>query len=332
MAQPRILSSVEIEFQGQSQAREFVERAGFAIEVRHPQPGWPDEETRTKLDSFDALLAGGENLNADTMDRATQLKIIARNGVGFDKVDLDYCTQRGIVVTNTPGAMADAVADLTFALLLGMVRSLRLGDQRVKTEDTYDVPVGEDLGVMTLGLVGCGRIGTEVVRRARGFKMQVLVHDPYIDDAQIRALGAEPADRAALLSQADAVTLHLPLTAENHHLVNAEFLGLMKEGSYLINTARGGLVDEAALIAALDSGHLAGAGLDCQASEPPQGQSLELVRRDKVLALPHTGSKTLSARKRMALVAAQSIVALLQGRVPDHVVNKEVLDKLDLAG
>lgn len=332
MAQPRILSSVEIEFQGQSQARALMERAGFAVEVRHPQPGWPDEETRTKLVGFDALLAGGENLNADTMDRAAQLKIIARNGVGFDKVDLDYCTQRGIVVTNTPGAMADAVADLTFALLLGMVRSLRLGDQRVKAEDTYDVPVGEDLGVMTLGLVGCGRIGAEVVRRARGFKMQVLVHDPYIDDAQIRALGAEPADRAALLSQADAVTLHLPLTAENCQFVNAEFLGLMKEGAYLINTARGGLVDEAALIAALDRGHLAGAGLDCQASEPPQGQSLELVRRDKVLALPHTGSKTLSARKRMALVAAQSIVALLQGRVPDHVVNKKVLDKLDLAG
>lgn len=332
MAQPRILSSVEIEFQGQSQARALMGRAGFAIEVRQPQPGWPDAETRTKLDGFNALLAGGENLNAATMDRATQLKIIARNGVGFDKVDLDYCTQRGIVVTNTPGAMADAVADLTFALLLGMVRSLRLGDQRVKAEGTYDVPVGEDLCVMTLGLVGCGRIGTEVVRRARGFKMQVLVHDPYLDDAQIRALGAEPADRAALLSQADAVTLHLPLAEQNRHLVNAEFLGLMKKGSYLINTARGGLVDEAALIAALDSGHLAGAGLDCQATEPPQGQSLDLVRRDEVLALPHTGSKTLSARKRMALVAAQSIVALLQGRVPDHVVNKKVLDKLDLVG
>ena len=332
MTQPRILSSVEIEFQGQSQARELIERAGFAIEVRHPQPGWPDEETRAKLDGLDALLAGGENLNAATMDQATNLKIIARNGVGFDKVDLDYCTQRGIVVTNTPGAMADAVADLTFALLLGMVRSLRLGDHRVKTEDAYDVPVGEDLCAMTLGLVGCGRIGAEVVRRARGFKMRVLVHDPWIDDAQISALGAEPADRAALLSQADAVTLHLPLTEENHHLVNAEFLGLMKEGAYLINTARGGLVDEAALIAALDSGHLGGAGLDCQATEPPQGQSLDLVRRDKVLALPHTGSRTLTARKRMALVAAQSIVALLQGKVPDHVVNKEVLDKLDLAG
>ena len=126
--------------------------------------------------------------------------------------------------------------------------------------------------------------------------------------------------------------MHLPLTDENHHLVNAEFLGLMKEGAYLINTARGGLVDEAALITALDNGHLGGAGLDCQATEPPQGQSLDLVRHDKVLALPHTGSRTLTARKRMSLVAAQSIVALLQGKVPDHVVNKEVLDRLDLAG
>ena len=145
-----------------------------------PNPAGPTRETRAKLDGLDALLAGGENLNAATMDQdGQQLKIIARNGVGFDKVDLDYCTQRGIVVTNTPGAMADAVADLTFALLLGMVRSLKLGDHRVKTEDAYDVPVGEDLCAMTLGLVGCGRIGAEVVRRARGFKMRVLVHDPY---------------------------------------------------------------------------------------------------------------------------------------------------------
>ena len=186
MTQPRILSSVEIEFQGQSQARQLIERTGFAIEVRHPQPGWPDEETRAKLNGFDALLAGGENLNAATMDQAANLKIIARNGVGFDKVDLDYCTQRRHRRHQYPGAMADAVADLTFALLLGMVRSLKLGDHRVKTADIYDVPVGEDLCAMTLGLVGCGRIGTEVVRRALGFKMRVLVHDPWIDDAQIR--------------------------------------------------------------------------------------------------------------------------------------------------
>ena len=331
MSQRRILSSVIIEFDGKSPATELIESAGCSVEVRRPQPGWHDAETREKLVGFNALIAGGENLNAQTMDRAENIKIIARNGVGFDKVDLDYCTGRGIVVTNTPGAMADAVADLAFALLLGMTRQLILGDARVKEGDTYDVPIGEDLCAMTLGLFGCGHIGAEVVRRAVGFKMRVLVHDPYVDGEQIRALGAEPVDRQTLLTQANAITLHVPLTNDNHQMVNAEFLAQMKDGAYLINTARGGLVDEAALLSALERGHLAGAGLDCQATEPPQGPSLELVRHDRVLALPHAGSKTMAARKRMAVVAAQSIVTLFEGKAPDHVVNKAVLDKLNLA-
>ena len=327
----RVLSSVNLEFGGESPAAALIEAAGFAVEIRRPAPGWRDEETRDKLVGFAALLAGAENLNAATMDRAEDLKIVARNGVGYDKVDLDYCTQRGIVVTNTPGAMADAVADQAFALLLGMSRQLVLGDARVKEGQTYDVPLGEDLCAMTLGLFGCGHIGAEVIRRALGFKMQVIVHDPFIDAARIRNLGAEPVDRNDLLSRADAITLHVPLTDANSAMVDADFLGQMKKGAYLINTARGGLVDEAALLAALESGHLAGAGLDCQASEPPEGRSLELVRHPLVLALPHSGSKTTAARKRMALVAARDIVALLEGKIPQHVVNKAVLDKLDLA-
>ena len=327
----RVLSSVNLEFGGDSPAAALIEAAGFAVEVRRPAPGWRDEETRDKLVGFSALLAGAENLNATTMDRTEDLKIIARNGVGYDNVDLGYCTQRGIVVTNTPGAMADAVADQAFALLLGMSRQLVLGDARVKEARTYDVPLGEDLCAMTLGLFGCGHIGIEVVRRALGFKMQILVHDPFIDAAHIRDLGAEPVDRDDLLSRADAITLHVPLTDANHAMVDGDFIAQMKKGAYLINTARGGLVDEAALLAALESGHLAGAGLDCQASEPPEGCSLELVRHPMVLALPHSGSKTMAARKRMALVAARDIVALLQGEVPQHVVNKDVLDKLGLA-
>ncbi|MBT5452890.1 MAG: phosphoglycerate dehydrogenase [Gemmatimonadetes bacterium] len=332
MSPYRVLSSCTIEFQGQSPVTEMIESAGFTIDVKRPQPGWLDPETREKIIGYQALIAGGENLNAETMDRADDMLIIARNGVGYDKVDLDYCTERGIIVTNTPGAMADAVADQAFALLLGLSRQLVLGDARVKKGDSYDIPIGEDLTAMTLGLFGCGHIGAEVIHRALGFKMRVLVHDPWVDGDKIRALGAEPVDRETLLAESDAITLHVPLTEANQEMVNGEFLGQMKKGSYLINTARGGLVDEAALIAALKDGHLAGAGLDCQATEPPQGQSLELVRLDSVLALPHSGSKTLAARKRMAIFAAEGIIARLQGKMPNHVVNKAVLEKLDLAG
>jgi len=327
---PRVLTSVHIEFKGRSPATEMMEQTGIEVIAQPPRPGWPDDETQEKLVGIDGLLAGSENLNASTLDQADSLKIIARNGVGYDKVDLDYCTERGIVVTYTPGAMSDAVADQVFALLLGMTRQLVSGDQTVKTAGKYDVPIGEDLSAMTLGLVGCGRIGAEVVRRALGFRMRVLVHDPWVDDSVIQVMGAEAVDRETLLGTSDAITLHTPMTDQNKDMVDRSFLAAMKAGSYLINTARGGLVDEAALIHALQSGHLQGAGLDCQATEPPTGTSLDLVRLPQVLALPHTGSKTNAARERMSIWAAQSIVDVFQGRVPQYVVNTDVLERLDL--
>ena len=327
---PRVLTSVHIEFKGRSPATEMMEQTGIEVIAQPPRPGWPDDETLEKLVGIDGLLAGSENLNASTLDQADSLKIIARNGVGYDKVDLDYCTERGIVVTYTPGAMSDAVADQVFALLLGMTRQLVSGDQTVKTAGKYDVPIGEDLSAMTLGLVGCGRIGAEVVRRALGFRMRVLVHDPWVDDSVIQEMGAEAVDRETLLGTSDAITLHTPMTDQNKDMVDRSFLAAMKAGSYLINTARGGLVDESALIEALQSGHLQGAGLDCQATEPPTGTSLDLVRLPQVLALPHTGSKTNAARERMSIWAAQSIVDVFQGRVPQYVVNTDVLKRLDL--
>ena len=327
---PRVLTSVHIEFKGRSPATKMMEQTGIEVIAQPPRPGWPDDETLEKLVGIDGLLAGSENLNASTLDQADSLKIIARNGVGYDKVDLDYCTERGIVVTYTPGAMSDAVADQVFALLLGMTRQLVSGNQTVKTAGKYDVPIGEDLSAMTLGLVGCGRIGAEVVRRALGFRMRVLVHDPWVDDSVIQEMGAEAVDRETLLGTSDAITLHTPMTDQNKDMVDRSFLAAMKAGSYLINTARGGLVDESALIEALQSGHLQGAGLDCQATEPPTGTSLDLVRLPQVLALPHTGSKTNAARERMSIWAAQSIVDVFQGRVPQYVVNTDVLKRLDL--
>jgi D-3-phosphoglycerate dehydrogenase len=327
MAKPRAFTRCEIEFADTLTARQLLERAGCELVFRPARPGWPDSDTREDLPGFHALLAGGERLDARTLEKADKLKIVARNGVGFDRVDLEECTRRGIMVTNTPGAMADAVADLTFALLLTLVRQTAAADRRIKTGG-YEVAMGEDLAVMTLGLVGCGRIGAEVVRRALGFKMRVLVCDPWVDAARVKEMGATPASLEEVLAQADALTLHTPLTPENQDMVNAGFLGRMKKGAYLINTARGGLVDEPALIAALRSGHLAGAGLDCQASEPPKGVSLELVKLENVVVTPHSGSKTLAARKRMALMAAQSIADCLEGRIPEHLVNQEVLRHL----
>ena len=330
MSQARVLISTDVEFGGARPAPELLAQAGFQVDCQPGTKGWPNAETRARLPGVDAYLAGGEHFDADTLDRADRLKIIARNGVGYDRVDLDLCTELGIVVTNTPGAMADAVADEALALMLALVRHLLAGDRTVKSGG-YEVPVSEDLAAMTLGLVGCGLIGSEVARRAAAFKMRLLVHDPWADAGLVASLGADLVGLDQLLTQADVVSLHTPLTGANAGMVDRAFLQAMKPGSLLINTARGGLVDEAALIDALQSGHLAGAGLDCQASEPPQGLSLDLVRLDRVLAMPHAASKTLTARRRMSVVAAQSIAQCLQGQVPQHVVNKEVLAQLSLS-
>ncbi|MFA6109761.1 MAG: phosphoglycerate dehydrogenase [Candidatus Latescibacterota bacterium] len=328
MAAFRVLVSVPIDFRGRAPARDLLTSAGLEVVYPADRPAGTAEERRDRLADIDAILAGMEPLNGDTLCRAERLRVIARNGVGYDAVDVAYCTGRGIVVTNTPGALSDAVAEETFGLILALTRHLCDGDRAVKAGQ-YDVPYGEDLAVLTLGVVGGGQIGSEVVRRALAFKMRVLVHDPFVDPGRIRALGAEPVSLDDLLASAEIVTLHLPLTPQSRHVVDAGFLARMKPGSLLVNTARGGIVDEEALIAALQSGHLAGAGLDVQAAEPATGRSLDLVQLPNVVAMPHAGSKTWATRERMSVWAARSIVDLLQGRTPEHVVNREVLAGLE---
>ena len=326
MDRPRAVITVNLDIAGRRPSAEIFDAAGIDWEHRYGGPDWLDEDTRAALSGADAILAGAERLNESTMARADRLKVVCRNGVGYDRVDVDYCTRRGILVTYTPGVMADAVADLAMGLLLAVVRGLSTGDRSVKAGG-YEVAMGEDLASMTLGLLGCGRIGVEVVRRALGFRMRVLVHDPWVAPEELREIGAEPVSLEGLLAGADAISLHLPMSGENARIVDAGFLRRMKPGSWLINTARGGLVDEAALISALEDGHLAGAGLDCQATEPPAGDSARLAALDRVVATPHSGSNTVTARTRMAEVGARDIVAVLQGRRPRHVVNPEVLEK-----
>ena len=329
MVTPRVLFTAGMDFGDVPPAQAMLEEAGFEVVCRRTAPGQPKEETREGLEGFEALIAGGEWIDDFTLEKAQQLKVVARNGVGYDRVDLAACTERGIVVVNTPGVMADAVADEALGLLLALVRHIPEGDANVKSGE-YQVPMGEDLSAMTLGLLGGGRIGAEVVRRALGFKMRVLVHDPWVDAESVRDWGAIPVGMDELLRDSDALSLHIPLTDENQKLVNADLLARMKPGGFLINTARGGLIDEEALLEALCSGHIAGAGLDCQATEPPVGTSAKLVEHDNVIAMPHSGSKTATARRQMNLMAGREVLALLQGRVPEQVVNPDVLEKLDL--
>ena len=281
----------------------------------------------------DALLSLlTETVDAAVMDAAgPRLRVISNMAVGVDNIDVAAATARGILVTNTPGVLTDATADLTWALILSTVRRVVEGDRMVR-EGRFGrwspfMLLGRDVAGLTLGIVGMGRIGQAVARRALGWDMRVIYtrrSGPLPPD-QIPH-GARWESRAGLddvLREADIVSLHVPLLPETRHLIGVRELALMRPGSYLINTARGPVVDEAALVEALKSGHLAGAGLDVYEHEPELAPGLADL--PNATLLPHLGSATVETRGRMAELAALNAIAAVRGEPVPHLVNPEVL-------
>jgi phosphoglycerate dehydrogenase-like enzyme len=244
--------------------------------------------------------------------------------MGVDQVDIEAATRAGILVTNTPGVATDAVADQALGLLIAVVRDFPRQLREVAS-GRYQAVFTHDLKALTVGLLGCGRIGGAVARRARAFGMRVIACDPPAHRAQLLPDIVEGVDLAELLAQADIISLHLPLTAESQGIVDASFLRGMKPGSYLVNTARGGLVVETDLLDALQSGHVAGAGLDCLAFEPPEGTSLQLISCPNVIVTPHCSGATVEAKERGGLQAVECVIAALQGKRPQNLVNPEAL-------
>jgi glyoxylate reductase len=270
----------------------------------------------------------GDSIDIELLDSAPRLRMIAQMAVGYDNVDLAAATARGIPVSNTPDVLTDATADLTFALILALSRRIVELDGRVRRgEFKFWAPMlflGRDVTGKTLGIVGFGRIGQAVAQRAKGFRMRVLYSDPRkIDTVHEQELNAEYVDLGRLLREADFVCVHVSLSQETRHLIGKAELALMKPMAYLINAARGPVVDEKALVEALRSGTIAGAGLDVYENEP----ALEpgLVELENVVLLPHVGSATLETRIKMASLAAENLCAGLEGRVPPNLLNPEVL-------
>lgn len=267
-------------------------------------------------------------LHAATLAAAPQLRVISQIAVGVDNIDVAAATARRIVVTNTPGVLTEATADLTFALLLAVARRLPEAERFLRAGQwrrwEVDLLCGADVHGRTLGIVGFGRIGQAVARRARGFGMRVLYCNRSAPPADIEAeLGALRVPLDLLLRESDFVSLHVPSTADTHHLIGVEQLCAMKRSAFLINTARGAVVDERALIAALEEGLIAGAGLDVFAAEPQV--PAELLALPNVVLLPHVGSAVTSVRSLMCALAARDCVAVLTGERPRHAVNPEVL-------
>jgi len=305
-------------------------RAAANLEVwQHPLPPPKDEIIKAVRDCDGLLSLLTDRIDAKVMDSAGRLRVISNYAVGFDNIDVPAATERGILVCNTPGVLTEATADLAWALLMASARHIVRAHEYVRDGkwQTWEpmLFLGYDILGATLGLVGLGRIGKAMAQRARGFAMHVLYFDPIRDPSAERELGVHFADLETLLRESDFVSLHCPLTPETRHLINADRLAMMKPTAILINAARGPIVQEAALIEALRSRTIAGAGLDVTEVEPLSPHS-PLLQLDNVTIVPHIGSGTFTARRRMAVIAAQNLVAALKGDRPKFLVNPQVLD------
>lgn len=293
--------------------------AGMSVNM-NPHARTPRrEELLAQVGRHDALICQlSDRIDQDILKAAApRCKIIATCAVGHDNIDLESANDYGIVVTNTPDVLTHAMADLTWALLLATARRLGEAERVVRGRawrgwGMLDF-LGADVYGKTLGLIGAGRIGTAVARRASGFEMRVLYH-ARSQNQQIEALGATRAALGELLEASDFVSLHVPITPETHHMLDEGALRRMKQGAILINTARGAVVDQVALIESLREGHIAAAGLDVYDKEPAVPE--EMLAMENVVLLPHIGSATVSTRNRMAQIAAANVTAVLRGEEP----------------
>ncbi|RLG51717.1 MAG: D-glycerate dehydrogenase [Thermoproteota archaeon] len=316
--------------------REIPERGLNKIKEHFEVDLWPEEAPPPKeviiervkdVDALVPLLT--DPIDAEVMDAAPRLRIISQYAVGYDNIDVKAATERGIYVTNTPGVLTETVADFTMALMMAIARRvveadkyIRQGKWKVGWHPLYFL--GTDLYGATLGIIGLGRIGSAVARRAKGFNMRILYYDVFRREDLEKELGIKYVDMDTLLRESDFVTLHVPLTPETKDLIGERELKLMKPTAYLVNTSRGKVIDEKALIKALKEGWIAGAALDVFYKEPtpPDNPLLEL---DNVVVAPHIASASLETRSRMAEIVAENLIAFKEGKKPPTLVNPDVM-------
>ena len=265
--------------------------------------------------------------------QAPRLRIVGRAGVGIDNIDVDACSRRGVVVVNAPHGNVVSAAEHTMGMLLALVRRIPEAHDRLKTLSWDRSTYGAEVFRKTVGVVGLGKVGSRVAARLRGFECELLVHDPYVPESRARDLGARLADFATLLRQSDIVTFHVPLTPETDGMVGAAELAAMKRGVLVVNCARGGIVVEADLLAALEAGHVAGAAIDVWTEEPPRSETVRrLVQHPRVVVTPHLGANSTEAQVNVAVDVARQLVAFRDGELLEHAVNIPLGDPAGLAG
>ena len=273
----------------------------------------------------DGCIAGLDQIDSSVIEAAHRLQVIARYGVGVDRVDVEAASRKGIVVANTPGANSVAVAELAIALMLALGRRICQSDQATRSGE-WPRYSGVGLRGKTVGLVGFGAIGREVASRVKAFGCRVVVADPCVGSDCAGTYGVQLVPLEELLALSDFVSLHASLNPSTSGMVDRPFLMGMKQGAFIVNTARGELIDEEALREALEKGRLAGAALDCFRKEPPAPDH-PLLRLPQLIATPHTGSHTDEATNAMGWMSLKACLAVLKGERPDHVVNPEVYER-----
>lgn len=283
-----------------------------------------EDELIQKVHDIDAWIAGVDEITAKVICAANNLKVICRYGVGIDNVDLKEATKRGIVVTNTPDANSDAVADLAIGLILAVARWIPQADKTVK-EGKWERFFGYSVYGKTLGIIGMGKIGIRVMQRAQGFKMKIIYSD-LKRNYEAEKMGAIKVDLDELLREADFVTLHTPLTPGSKYLIGENELSRMRPTSFLINTARGKLIDEVALYRYLKEKKIAGAAVDVYSQEPPCESPL--LSLDNVVTTPHIGGYTYEALYNMGMMVVKSLTDVLNGKRASYTVNPEVYKKI----
>ena len=328
MRKPKVYITRKIPEKG---LRRIVER--FEVEVWPEYYPPPKSVIIDKVRDVDALVTLlTDKIDEEVLSKAKKLRIIAQYAVGYDNIDVEAATKRGIYVTNTPGVLTEAVADFTWALILAITRRIVEADSFVRSGEWEETRTGWHPLMMlgfevygkTIGIVGMGRIGQAVARRAKGFNMKILYHD-IVERPEIeKELGAIKVSLETLLKESDIVSIHTPLTKETYHMIGEKELKLMKKTAYLINTARGQVVDTEALIKALKEGWIAGAALDVFEEEPlPKNHPLTKLKN--VVLAPHAASATVDTRSNMADLVAENLIAFLEGRIPPTLVNREVV-------
>ena len=318
---PKVLVSARSFRKMQGEHWRVLQDAGYEIVTPEQDQPLKEAEMISIIGDVDAALVGNDAVTERVIAAAPRLKVVSKHGVGVDNVDVPAATRAGVIVTNTPGANQVAVAEMAVALIMALTRKLAYHDTLVKSGGWSRI-IGTEIAGKIVGLVGLGRIGKEVVLRLEGFQVKFLAYDVYQDNTFAAEHGVRFVTLDELLAESDIVTLHAVLTADTQSLIGEKELSLMKSSAYLVNTARGGLIDEQALYRALSENRLAGAGLDVFADEPPTNSPL-LQLGDKVLLAPHLGAQTTETVLRMGRMAAENIVQVLRGEKPVGLVNPD---------